>query len=75
MVAVELVEEGDPAKPAAGLTKDLVQAAAASGLIILACGVRGNVIRFLAPLTTPLALIDEGMDVLEACLKRLQNAS
>jgi 4-aminobutyrate aminotransferase/(S)-3-amino-2-methylpropionate transaminase len=29
MVAVELVEEGDPAKPAAGLTKDLVQAAAA----------------------------------------------
>jgi 4-aminobutyrate aminotransferase-like enzyme len=36
---------------------------------------RGNVIRFLAPLTTPLALIDEGMDVLEACLKRLQNAS
>jgi 4-aminobutyrate aminotransferase/(S)-3-amino-2-methylpropionate transaminase len=75
MVAVELVEEGDPAKPAAGLTKDLVQAAAASGLIILACGMRGNVIRFLAPLTTPLALIDEGMDVLEACLKRLQNAS
>ncbi|MEZ5930829.1 MAG: 4-aminobutyrate--2-oxoglutarate transaminase [Alphaproteobacteria bacterium] len=74
MVALELVENGDPANPAAALTKDLVQAAAREGLIILACGTRGNVIRFLAPLTADLALIDEGMDILERCLRRLLSA-
>ena len=71
MVALELIEDGEPARPAADLTKALVQEAAAAGLIILACGVRGNVIRFLAPLTASPELIDEGMTILESCLRRL----
>ena len=37
------------------------------GLVLLACGVRGNVIRFLA-LTAPAAIVDEGLDLLEQAL-------
>lgn len=71
MVALELIEDSDASRPATDLTKALVQQAAASGLIILACGTRGNVKRFLDPLTAEPALIDEGLDILEGCLRRL----
>lgn len=49
MVAMELVKEGDAARPDPDLTKRLVAEAGKRGLVLLACGVRGNVIRFLAP--------------------------
>jgi 4-aminobutyrate aminotransferase/(S)-3-amino-2-methylpropionate transaminase len=65
MVAMELVEAGDAQRPDAALTKAIVQASAARGLILLSCGVRSNVIRFLAPLTASEALIDEGLGILE----------
>ena len=35
------------------------------GLILLTCGVYGNVIRFLAPITVPDDVFAEGMDILE----------
>ncbi len=70
MMAVELVEDGDVEKPAADLTKALVGAAYENGLALLSCGVNGNVIRFLPALTISDELIDEGMDILEACLER-----
>ena len=41
----------------------MVQAAARRGLILLSCGMRGNVIRFLPALTISNELIDEGMDL------------
>jgi 4-aminobutyrate aminotransferase/(S)-3-amino-2-methylpropionate transaminase len=68
MLAIELVREGRADQPDAELTRELVQAAARRGLIILACGVHGNVIRLLAPLTIEDALADEGMERLEAAL-------
>ena len=68
MIAMELVEDGDAAKPAADLTKALVGAAYEHGLVLLSCGVNGNVIRFLPALTISDALIDEGLDILETCL-------
>ncbi len=71
MVAMELVKNRDPAAPDAELTKALTQAAGRRGLILLSCGVRGNVIRFLAPLTIPEALLDEGFQIVEDCLKEL----
>ena len=46
MIAMELVEEGDAQRPAKALTQALVQEAGRQGLILLACGVRANVIRF-----------------------------
>ena len=70
MIAMELVEGGDAGKPAADLTKALVGAAYENGLVLLSCGVGGNVIRFLPALTISDELIEEGLDILEACLDR-----
>ena len=42
--------------------------AAERGLILLACGVYGNVIRILVPLTAEPAIVDEGLDILAGCL-------
>ena len=75
MVAIELVKKRDPHQPDAELTKALVQAAAKRGLVILSCGVYGNVIRFLAPLTISDALLAEGLDCLEAALGDLAGAT
>ena len=68
MVAIELVKDRNPHKPDADLTKALVAKAAENGLILLSCGLYSNVIRFLVPLTASDALIDEGLDVLQASL-------
>ena len=68
MVAVELVKNGRADAPDADLTKAVVQAAGRHGLIILSCGVYGNVIRFLAPLTIPDALLKEGFRIFELAL-------
>jgi 4-aminobutyrate aminotransferase / (S)-3-amino-2-methylpropionate transaminase / 5-aminovalerate transaminase len=68
MVALELVKNGDAGQPDADLTKALVQRAAANGLLILSCGTRANVIRFLAPLTASDAIVAEGLDILERSL-------
>ena len=73
MMAIELVENGDVGQPAADLTKALVARAYEHGLALLSCGVNGNVIRFLPPLTIGDELIDEGLDVLEACLDALRS--
>jgi len=69
MIAVELVEDGDVAKPAADLTKTVVGTAYENGLVLLSCGVNGNVVRFLPALTISDELIDEGLDILESCLE------
>ena len=71
MLAMELVRAGRADQPDTDMTRALVQAAARRGLIILACGVNGNVVRLLAPLTIEDALADEGMDRLEAALKEV----
>ena len=71
MVAIELVKNRDANAPDAELTKALTQAAGRKGLVLLSCGVRGNVIRFLAPLTIPEALLDEGLQIVDDCLKEL----
>jgi 4-aminobutyrate aminotransferase/(S)-3-amino-2-methylpropionate transaminase len=74
MVAMELVKNRRADQPDADLTKALVQAAAARGLVILSCGVYSNVIRLLAPLTISEALLNEGLDILEAALSDVSGA-
>jgi 4-aminobutyrate aminotransferase/(S)-3-amino-2-methylpropionate transaminase len=71
MVAMELVEDGDANRPDARLAKAVVAGAAESGLILISCGVRANVIRFLTPLTASDEVLHEGLDVLEGVLKAL----
>lgn len=64
MVAIELFEEGDTARPDAALTRRVVAEAARRGLILLSCGTYGNVIRVLVPLTASDLLVDEGLALL-----------
>lgn len=74
MIAMELVQGGAASRPDPELTKRLVAAAYQSGLVLLSCGSRGNVIRFLPALTIEHELIAEGLVIVENCLARiLQN--
>jgi 4-aminobutyrate aminotransferase/(S)-3-amino-2-methylpropionate transaminase len=75
MVAMELVKNGDPHQPDAELTKALVKHAAGKGLVLLSCGLYGNVIRFLAPLTASPALVDEGLAIVVESLRELTGAA
>jgi 4-aminobutyrate aminotransferase/(S)-3-amino-2-methylpropionate transaminase len=74
MVALELVRNGDPHAPDPDLTKALVKLAADRGVVLLSCGLYGNVIRFLAPLTTPDAILREGLDIVVNSLQELSGA-
>jgi len=71
MVAMELVKNRDPHASDAELTKALVQQAAKNGLVLLSCGVYGNVIRFLMPLTASDEIVHEGLEILERSLREL----
>lgn len=54
--------------PDAVALKQVLARALERGLLLLSCGVSGESIRFLAPLTTPFGILDEGLDVLEQSL-------
>ncbi|MDN7136727.1 4-aminobutyrate--2-oxoglutarate transaminase [Pseudidiomarina sp. 1ASP75-14] len=65
MVAIELVHEGDPEQPDTGLTQRIIKLAPEHGLILLACGYYGNVIRFLPALTIEESVLNEALDQFE----------
>lgn len=71
MVAAEIVVAGDPDRPDPALTSAIVQAAANQGLLMLSCGIRGNVIRFLPALTASDEIVDEAMQRLEGVLLQI----
>jgi 4-aminobutyrate aminotransferase/(S)-3-amino-2-methylpropionate transaminase len=62
MIAIELFREGDINQPNTSLTQTIIANAAENGLILLACGFYGNVIRFLPPLTIEDNILEEGLD-------------
>ncbi|MFT4794073.1 MAG: 4-aminobutyrate aminotransferase/(S)-3-amino-2-methylpropionate transaminase [Paracoccaceae bacterium] len=68
MVAIEFVTDFDSATPDAALTKALVAHALKRGLILLSCGMHGNAVRIMVPLTASDAIIEEGLQIFEAVL-------
>ncbi|MBP5855765.1 4-aminobutyrate--2-oxoglutarate transaminase [Marivibrio halodurans] len=68
MLAVEFVTDFETAQPDAALTKAIVAKALEKGLVLLACGMHGNAIRVMVPLTASDALIEEGLQIFEAAL-------
>ncbi|MER5173216.1 MULTISPECIES: 4-aminobutyrate--2-oxoglutarate transaminase [Thioclava] len=70
MVAAEFMNADGT--PATELTNKIRLAALERGLLLLTCGVYGNVIRFLAPITIPEAQFDEAMDILTAAIKEVK---
>jgi 4-aminobutyrate aminotransferase len=67
MVACDLVN-GQTGAPDADLVKKVQQAALQHGLILLTCGVYGNVLRFLFPLTIEDSVFNEALDILDQVL-------
>lgn len=68
MVALEFVRDGDANQPDPALTRAIVTAGAQAGLILLTCGVRGNVVRLLPPLVISDELLDEALATLQAVI-------
>lgn len=54
--------------PASDFANTVREEALKRGLILLTCGVHGNVIRFLAPLTIPDPVFEEALDILDESL-------
>ncbi len=73
MVAVEFANPSNKA-PDADFTNRVKTEAQKRGLILLTCGVYGNVVRFLAPITIPDAIFAEAMDILEASVAAARQA-
>jgi 4-aminobutyrate aminotransferase-like enzyme len=69
MVAFELVKDPKTKEPDAELTAAVLAHAEQRGLILLSCGTAANVVRLLAPLTIPDAVLSEGLDLLAAALQ------
>ncbi len=68
MIALELVEGGRLDWPNADLARRLIVSCREKGLITLACGMFGNVIRFLPALTISDLEIDEGLGIFREAL-------
>ncbi|MBV0891866.1 4-aminobutyrate--2-oxoglutarate transaminase [Paracoccus sp. Z118] len=56
-------------KPSPDFTNKVREEALERGLILLTCGVHGNVIRFLPPLTVPDAVFDEALGIIEDSIR------
>jgi len=68
MLAIEFVTDFETATPDAAFTKAVVSHALRRGLILLSCGMHGNALRIMVPLTASDAILDEGISIFEAAL-------
>lgn len=74
MIAIELFENGDPGKPNATLTADIVARARDKGLILLSCGPYYNILRILVPLTIDASQIRQGLEIIAQCFDEAKQA-
>ncbi|HEY5337801.1 MAG TPA: 4-aminobutyrate--2-oxoglutarate transaminase [Rhizomicrobium sp.] len=70
MIAFDLVKARGGHEPDADATKRVTARALAGGLILLSCGIHGETIRILVPLTASDTILDEGLDKLQQALMR-----
>lgn len=71
MAAFELVSSKDSREPRPDLAAAITNRAKELGLILLSCGLNGNTIRFLMPLTIEDNVLGEGLDMVEQALQEL----
>lgn len=75
MLAIELVKDGG-IEPDADLAARVTRRCHGEGVIVLSTGTYSNVLRFLPPLTMPLALLEEALTVIETALEaEIENPS
>jgi 4-aminobutyrate aminotransferase/(S)-3-amino-2-methylpropionate transaminase len=68
MIALELVQSKETKEPAAALASATTAAARELGLVLLSCGLYGNVIRILVPLVISDEDLDHGLELLDRAL-------
>jgi len=71
MAALELVTSKKGREPRADMAAALTKKAKEKGLILLSCGMYGNSIRFLMPVTIEDEVLEEGLDIVEQALGEL----
>ena len=62
MIGVEIVESKNSKTPNKEKAQDIINNCRDNGLLLVACGEYGNVIRFMGPLTTPLNHVEEALE-------------
>lgn len=75
MAAFDLVKDRAKRIPDPDLAASLCRRAREKGLILLSCGLYGNAIRVLVPITAETAVVDEGLDIIEAALAELTQSA
>jgi 4-aminobutyrate aminotransferase / (S)-3-amino-2-methylpropionate transaminase / 5-aminovalerate transaminase len=68
MLALELVDDRSTKEPAGALATATVAGARERGLVILSCGLHGNVVRLLVPLVVSDEELAQGFEILEEAL-------
>ena len=63
MIGVEIVNDKKSKEPSKEFTSKIISQAKNEGLLLVSCGLEGNVIRFMGPLTTPLEQVEEAMEI------------
>ena len=69
MIAFDIVKTRGRQEPDADRTKRLMSEALSRGLILLTCGLYGNGVRILVPITVEPRVLEEGLNILEDSLK------
>jgi 4-aminobutyrate aminotransferase/(S)-3-amino-2-methylpropionate transaminase len=68
MIGMELVRDLESKEPAAAEVNRIMEKAIARGVIIVKCGIYGNVLRMLVPLMIPMEQLHEALDVVEQAI-------
>ena len=63
MIGVEIVEDTDTKNPSKDIAMKIIDNSKNEGLLLVNCGLEGNVIRFMGPLTTPDTQVHEAMEM------------
>jgi 4-aminobutyrate aminotransferase/(S)-3-amino-2-methylpropionate transaminase len=71
MLGCELVRDKASREPDAELAGAVMRESAQRGLVLLTCGMYGNVLRIMVPLTASDEIVREGLEILSGCLRDL----
>jgi len=73
MIALELVKDQVSKTPAPLETKAITDYCFEKGLILLACGCYGNVLRFMMPLVTTDKQLNTGLEIIKEAFESVKN--
>lgn len=69
MIGVEIVQDKKSKTPSKEIANKIIAKAKGDGLLLVSCGLDGNVIRFMGPLTTPINHVKEAMEIFSNSVK------